>query len=462
MNKRFVSALLAGCICISGGYSTATEITSSAFTLIASIREVTVKKDVIAVGEQVQLELLWSNGAIQEVTYKSSDESVVTVDSAGFVTGVGEGTAEISVAPLSNNYSKTITISVDKDIRISQTYNTSELTLSMKLYKYDTLHYDDKIQGSCANVVNTKGSYDLAFINEKDYVLPFDAEVVGFDGLVMYLAPDIEGIKYIDGRTLEVGDVLDTDTHMLCYDYITNNWVYPVFLPKYYSKHIGDGEIRVKAIDHEKKTITLESVDIPATLADCEMFFDGISYSEGIYDLSDKENGSAVITSVEELEEYITAAISEENSDTYREKYNEEFFSENVLFIKPVVQGMGGGIMHKISGISKNENEFVVEYYDLYKQNESYITVMSAVLGQVIVPKELYNGESVKWIFIESRTGDANDDGEFTIADMVTFQKWLTKPAETMPAHWKSLDFCADEKLDVFDFCVMREKIILK
>ncbi len=456
MKKKFISALMAGCICISGGYGTFAETTASALTIIASVREVTVKKDTIAIGEQVQLELIWSTGAKQEVKYTSSDESVITVDNTGLVTGVGEGTAEITVAPFSNNYSITISISVDKDVRISQTYNTSELTLGMKLYKYDTLHYDDKIQGSCANIINTKGSYDLAFINEKDYVLPFDAEVVGFDGLVMYLAPDIEGLKYIDGRTLNVGDVLDTDTHMLCYDYVTNGWVYPVFLPQYYSKHIGDGEIRVKAIDHEKKRITLESVDIPATLDDCEMFFSKISYSETIYKNADV---SAVVTSAEELSEYITPILTEKEAADFIEKYNEEFFSENVLFLKPVVQGSGCDIMYKISGIKKNENGFEIGYYDLYELKESYEDVMSAVMGQVIVPKELYSGETVKWSFIKSRTGDANNDGNFTVADMVTFQKWLTNPAETMPAHWKSLDFCADERLDVFDFCIMREKI---
>ena len=243
---------------------------------------------------------------------------------------------------------------------------------------------------------------------------------------------------------------------MLCYDYVTNGWVYPVFLPQYYSKHIGDGEIRVKAIDHEKKRITLESVDIPATLDDCEMFFSKISYSETIYKNADV---SAVVTSAEELSEYITPILTEKEAADFIEKYNEEFFSENVLFLKPVVQGSGCDIMYKISGIKKNENGFEIGYYDLYELKESYEDVMSAVMGQVIVPKELYSGETVKWSFIKSRTGDANNDGNFTVADMVTFQKWLTNPAETMPAHWKSLDFCADERLDVFDFCIMREKI---
>lgn len=54
------------------------------------------------------------------------------------------------------------------------------------VHKYDILHYDNKNKGSSANVVNTKGSYDLVFINEKDYILPFDAEYVGDWGTCMY------------------------------------------------------------------------------------------------------------------------------------------------------------------------------------------------------------------------------------------------------------------------------------
>ncbi len=91
-------------------------------------------------------------------------------------------------------------------------------------------------------------------------MLPFDAEVVGFDGLYIYLAPAIEGVTYIDGRKLSAGDRVERSSHLLCYDYVINKMVYPVFLPEYYGKYIGEGEIRVKAIDHDKKTITLEAV----------------------------------------------------------------------------------------------------------------------------------------------------------------------------------------------------------
>ena len=123
----------------------------------------------------------------------------------------------------------------------SQVYDTSTLTLGTKLSQGDTLHYDKQNVGSVANIVNAKGDYDLAFISEEDYVLPFDAEVVGITALTIYLAPAVDGIAYTDVRTLSDGDTIDRNTNLLCYDYVINNRVLPVFLPSYYDKYIGTG-----------------------------------------------------------------------------------------------------------------------------------------------------------------------------------------------------------------------------
>lgn len=276
MKKSVLAFALAGCACIPTAWTCMkTAEPASALTLIAYIMDVTVKKDVIAVGESVKLELVWSNGATQEVFYFSSDESVLQVDQNGVVTGVSDGTAEISVRRGSDETCKTITMSVSSDVRISSYYNTSELTLGMKLYEYDTLHYDKKSIGMTANIVNDEGSYDMAHLLMEDYVLPFDAEVVGFDGLTLYLAPEYENVKYVDGRTLTAGDVIDTSCHLLCYDYHINRFVFPVFLPKYYEKYIGEGTIRVVAVDHEQKTIELEAVSETETVTAGDADADG-------------------------------------------------------------------------------------------------------------------------------------------------------------------------------------------
>lgn len=56
--------------------------------------------------------------------------------------------------------------------------------------------------------------------------------------------------------------------------------------------------------------------------------------------------------------------------------------------------------------------------------------------------------------------GDVNGDGEFNIADIVALQKWLLAVDDVELANWKSADLCNDDRLDVFDLCLMKEKLI--
>jgi hypothetical protein len=55
--------------------------------------------------------------------------------------------------------------------------------------------------------------------------------------------------------------------------------------------------------------------------------------------------------------------------------------------------------------------------------------------------------------------GDVNADGELTVADLVLFQKWLLAVPDTQLDSPESADICTDDKLDVFDLCVMREEL---
>ncbi|MDE5769173.1 MAG: dockerin type I repeat-containing protein, partial [Oscillospiraceae bacterium] len=60
----------------------------------------------------------------------------------------------------------------------------------------------------------------------------------------------------------------------------------------------------------------------------------------------------------------------------------------------------------------------------------------------------------------ETIMGDVNKDGKFDISDVITFQKWLLAVPDTHLADWKVADFCNDEKLNVFDFCLMKKALI--
>lgn len=431
MGKNIKALILAACIC-STSFTALNAVTDtvSAYQLIASLQGVSIFKDTLAIGESAQLELTWSNGAHPEVTYASSDENVATVDQDGIVTGIADGTATISVSYYDGKVSKTLDITVSGDVQKSIVYNTSELSLGDVVHKYDILHYDNKNKGSSANVVNTKGSYDLVFINEKDYILPFDAEYVGDWGTCMYLAPDIEGITYLDGRTLNVGDVIDRNTHLLCYDYYiksadnSNRMTYPVFLPKYYSQYIGDGEIRVSSIDHDTKTIELESVDIPSDptasmLLDVQII--GEPYDKVIHGYEELDlTGLKLSITETDGNGNVVSTLENVTVDEAKEKYDVS------VDIKEEAPGSGICVI------------------TITKKNTDISDTESFEIG--------YGAPVVR--------GDVNSDGEFNISDVVLLQKWLLAMPDTQLSDWNRADLCRDGRLDTSDLCLMKQLLI--
>lgn len=429
MTKSLKTLLLAACILTTSTSGLMSAPTTYAYTqLIASLQEVSIFKDTLAIGEKVKLELTWSNGAHPELIYSSSDESVATVDQDGIVTGIANGTATITVSRLDGKNTKTLDISVSSDVEKSIVYNTSELNLGDKLRKYDILHYDNKNKGANANVVNTKGSYDLVFINEKDYVLPFDAEYVGDWGSCMYLAPDIEGITYLDGRTLNVDDVIDRNTHLLCYDYYiksaesSNRMTFPVFLPEYYGKYIGNGEIRLSSIDHDSKTIELKSVPVDSPAS--KLLY--VEITNNPYDTvihgSDELDLTGLRLTIGETDSNGNSISQLENItiDEARKTY------DITVEIKDEAPGSGNC-------------QIIVT-----KKNEEISDAASFAVS--------YGAPVVK--------GDVNSDGELNIADAVLLQKWLLAFPDTTLPDWNRADLYRDGRLDIFDLCLMKKELI--
>lgn len=431
MTKSLKTLLLAACILTTSTPGLMSTPTAYAYTqLIASLQEVSIFKDTLAIGEKAQLELTWSNGTHPELIYSSSDESVATVDQDGIVTGIANGTATITVSRLDGKNTKTLDISVSSDVEKSIVYNTSELNLGDKLCKYDILHYDNKNKGANANVVNTKGSYDLVFINEKDYVLPFDAEYVGDWGSCMYLAPDIEGITYLDGRTLNVDDVIDRNTHLLCYDYYiksadsSNRMTFPVFLPEYYGKYIGNGEIRLSSIDHDSKTIELKSVPVDSPAS--KLLY--VEITSNPYDTvihgSDELDLTGLRLTIGETDSNGNSISQLENItiDEARKTY------DITVEIKDEAPGSGNC-------------QIIVT-----KKNEEISDAASFAVS--------YGAPVVK--------GDVNSDNELNIADAVLLQKWLLAFSDTNLPDWNRADLYRDGRLDVFDLCLMKRALIEK
>ncbi len=58
--------------------------------------------------------------------------------------------------------------------------------------------------------------------------------------------------------------------------------------------------------------------------------------------------------------------------------------------------------------------------------------------------------------------GDVNSDGSLDIADVVLLQKWLLADPDTELDNWRAADLYEDNRLDVFDLCVMKKQLIEK
>jgi len=71
------------------------------------------------------------------------------------------------------------------------------------------------------------------------------------------------------------------------------------------------------------------------------------------------------------------------------------------------------------------------------------------------LPEDLYSG-------VSAIRGDVNADDQFGVADVVALQKWLLCVPDVKLADWKAGDLCEDDKLDVFDLCLMKRELLKK
>ncbi|WP_303836489.1 CotH kinase family protein [Ruminococcus flavefaciens] len=56
--------------------------------------------------------------------------------------------------------------------------------------------------------------------------------------------------------------------------------------------------------------------------------------------------------------------------------------------------------------------------------------------------------------------GDVNGDGEFNVSDVALLQKWLLAVPDIPLSQWRAADLCKDDRLDVFDLCLMKRELL--
>ena len=92
--------------------------------------------------------------------------------------------------------------------------------------------------------------------------------------------------------------------------------------------------------------------------------------------------------------------------------------------------------------------------------NQALFSFEGYPLSSLDVFTRIYPQNEKPVIKPQKNKGDVNADGVFNIADVILFQKWLLAVPDTHLADWKAADFCEDEKLNVFDFCLMKKELI--
>ena len=129
---------------------------------------------------------------------------------------------------------------------------------------------------------------------------------------------------------------------------------------------------------------------------------------------------------------------------------------------------LGDGYVENPAVTGLNKNPSIIRYTDLSEDREytfhleqsSKIKNYSILRDGSSVVRNDNNSYDIVFKLKFTPSGDANDDGEFNVADAVLLQKWLLAVSDTHLANWKAADFCNDNKLDVFDLCLMKRELI--
>lgn len=168
--------------------------------------------------------------------------------------------------------------------------------------------------------------------------------------------------------------------------------------PLKYSENIDlckDGVIDVYDLCLLKKMV----VEIPEKNIYALLSVEMIGYSDELLKRAWSDESSEVITSTDQLREYLDSITEEYNKDAiehYAARFDDSFFEENVMLANCIYQSCGGGIMYKINSVCRKNDTIIVKYSDNY-QLQTYPDVVNGLFAMAIISKDDYNSENVIW-----------------------------------------------------------------
>lgn len=127
---------------------------------------------------------------------------------------------------------------------------------------------------------------------------------------------------------------------------------------------------------------------------------------------------------------------------------------------------LGGGYVENPAITGIRSNPFIINYKDISEDREygfhienvdKVFKVHISLPEETVVTKYDNNSFDIEFKLKKTVSGDVNSDGQFSIADLVVFEKWLLGASDAELADWKAADLYNDGSLDTFDLCRMRQ-----
>ena len=117
----------------------------------------------------------------------------------------------------------------------------------------------------------------------------------------------------------------------------------------------------------------------------------------GVYEKCKGIGKHAIITSTDEMKTYIEQVAPAETVTSYLEKYNDNFFKENVLLIDSVNQTEGAVVGYVFDNVEITDKEINITIKKALSDWEAAPDLMSLCIFQIPVSKMSYNGQTVNW-----------------------------------------------------------------
>ena len=107
----------------------------------------------------------------------------------------------------------------------------------------------------------------------------------------------------------------------------------------------------------------------------------------------------AVVTSTQQLNDYMSLFYDSDTTNSYVNKYNDAFFENNVLFLNSLYQGGGTAPCYEVKDVALSNSRYTV--YGQWDYPEIVADVLSVLLVQISVPINVYNAHPYEVVWTE-------------------------------------------------------------